>query len=220
MSAGEAISAAIVHYHTPDLIRRLVESFRPLYPDIPLLLIDNGSTPATALHLGELLERHGPGELLCNTANLHHGPAMDQSLRRLTSPLVLLLDSDAVVLRGGFLERMRSACEEDANVYAVGKMTWMDNRGFDLPPRSGGHPYIRPICMLIRRELYLSLPPFERHGAPCLRNMVAAVERGYRLVDFPVQEYLQHEGRGTARRHGYRLGARGALNHLLHRLRL
>jgi glycosyltransferase involved in cell wall biosynthesis len=213
-----ALSAAIVHYRTPDLLTRAVESFRAHYPDVPLLLIDNGSTPESARLLSALLEQHGPGELLRNPVNLHHGPAMHQALLHLRAPLVLLLDSDVIVLRGGLLERMCEILEADPRAYAAGLMTWMDERGFDLPPAGGGHPYIRPLCMLLRREIYLTLPPFERHGAPCLRNMAAAVARGYRLIDFPVPEFLRHDGRGTAARYGYRLGVRGTLNHLLHRL--
>ena len=212
------ISAAIVHYRTPELIGRAVESLRTHYPDLPLLLIDNGSTPETARLLHGLVGRHGPAEVLLNEVNVHHGPAMDQAVRHLDTPLVLLLDSVVVVREGGFLEGMRGLLEDDHQAYAVGRMTWMDDRGFDVPPSTGGHPYIRPLCMLLRRELYLRLPPFERHGAPCLRNMVAAVQQGYRLVDFPVQEFIQHDGRGTAGRHGYGLGMRGRLNHLLHRL--
>ena len=212
------LAAAIVHYRTPDLLARAVASFRTFYPNTHLLLIDNGSTVQTAEVLNSLISRYGPGEVLSNSANLHHGPAMHQALSTLKTPLALVFDSDVVVLRGGMIERMEALLAADPLVYAVGQMTWMDDRGFDLPEASGGHPYIRPVCMLLRRDLYHSLPPFERHGAPCLRNMVAAVERGYRLLDFPTAEFIRHDGRGTATRHGYRLGLRGRINHLLHRL--
>jgi hypothetical protein len=50
--------------------------------------------------------------------------------------------------------------------------------------------------------------------------MQAAAARGLILVPFPVFDYVAHEGRGTAARHGYGLGLRGKWNHLLHRLRL
>jgi GT2 family glycosyltransferase len=212
--------AAIVHYRTPELIQHAVEAFRRFHPGVPLLLIDNGSTPESARLLHELVERHGPGEVLLNSTNLHHGPAMDQAVRHLEAPLILLLDSDAIVVREGLLDRFHDVFEADPRAYAAGKMIWMDSRGFDLPRPAGGHPYIRPICMMLRRDLYRALPPFERHGAPCLRNMIAAVAQGYHLVDVPVLDYIIHEGRGTAARHGYGLGLRGRLNHLLHRLGL
>jgi hypothetical protein len=72
--------------------------------------------------------------------------------------------------------------------------------------------------MLLRRRTYLTLPPFRRHGAPCLHNMRAAVAAGLRLAHVPVEEYVQHEGRGTAGRYGYGLGWKGKLNHVLNRL--
>jgi hypothetical protein len=74
--------------------------------------------------------------------------------------------------------------------------------------------------MLVKRESYLSLPPFVRHGAPCLANMRAAAAQGLTLSNFPVEEYVHHEGRGTASRHGYKLGVRGKINHVLNKLGL
>jgi hypothetical protein len=115
---------------------------------------------------------------------------------------------------------MIALIEHDPHGYAAGKRITMNRRGFDLPEGSIGHPYLRPICLLVRRDLYLTLPPFERHGAPCLRNMIAASQRGYALLHFPVEEYILHEGRGTAYRHGYRLGWRGKVNHFLNRIGL
>jgi hypothetical protein len=129
--------------------------------------------------------------------------------------LALILDSDIVVRRGGFVEAMLRALESTPQSYAVGRRTWMNRRGFDVPESPGAVPYIRPICMLLRRPLYLTLPPFTRHGAPCLANMRAAHRRGLQLLPFPVEDYITHEGRGTAGRYGYGLGIRGKINHLL-----
>jgi hypothetical protein len=94
----------------------------------------------------------------------------------------------------------------------------MNRRGFDVDESAGGTPYIRPLCMMLRRPLYLTLPPFRRHGAPCLANMRAAHEQNLQLVPFPVEHYVDHEGRGTAARLGYHLGLRGKVNHLLNSL--
>ena len=90
-------------------------------------------------------------ELVFNERNIHHGPAMDQALRHLHSAYVLFLDSDSEVMKGGFVEMMLTLLEENPRHYVVG-----------------------PICMLIKRQIYLTLPPFVRHGAPCLENMISA----------------------------------------------
>jgi GT2 family glycosyltransferase len=219
MSQSTRITAVIVNFRTPSLTRRAFTTLRSFYPDLPLLLIDNGSRDGSLDELSELTRDHPEKTtILTNKRNIHHGPAMDQALNTIASDYVLFLDSDCVVLRGGFLEEMVELCGREPTHYVVGKMTWMNVRGFDVPHQAGGIPYIRPICMVINRAHYLELPPFERHGAPCLKNMLAARRNKLELIDFPIESYVLHEGRGTAERHGYRLGLKGTLNHILNRL--
>jgi GT2 family glycosyltransferase len=215
------VTVVIINFETPDLTERAVRSLRAAYPDIRLLLIDNGSGDESVALLKELHALHaGRTELLFNLQNIHHGPAMDEALRSIASPLVLFLDSDCEVRKRGFVEGMTELMLSGENIYAVGKRIFMNDRGFDIGERRGAHPYIRPICMLIRKQHYFDLPPFERHGAPCLANFIVAEQAGLGLLHFPVEDFIFHEGRGTAGRHGYRLGVRGKLNHLLNKLRL
>jgi glycosyltransferase involved in cell wall biosynthesis len=219
MPAAHQVTAVSVNYRTPDLISRAVRSFRAHYPHIPLLLIDNGSGDDSVDHLMALQAAHPDHtDLVLNTENRHHGPAMDQALRTVDTPLVLFLDSDIVVRRGGFVEAMTRALTDVPHSYATGKRTWMNRRGFDVDEAAGGIAYIRPICMMLRRPLYFTLPPFRRHGAPCLENMRAARRLNLQLVPFPIEDYVDHDGRGTAGRHGYHLGLRGGVNHLLNSL--
>ena len=221
MSTLSGTTAVIVNFRTPTLTRRALRTLRSFYPDLHLLIIDNGSRDGSLEDLSQLTRLHPETTtLLANKRNIHHGPAMDQALKTLDSKYVLFLDSDCVVSRGGFLEEMVDLCGSEASRYAVGKMIWMNGRGFDAPVQAGGHPYIRPVCMVIKRELYLTLPPFERHGAPCLKNMLAARKKTLGLIDFPIEDYVLHEGRGTADPHGYRLGLKGKLNHILNRFGL
>ena len=216
-----SITAVIINYRTPDLLERVVRSLRQYYPEIQLLLIDNGSGDRSAELLRTMRSANEQKTtIVLNDQNLHHGPAMDQALRLAQSPLVLFIDSDCEVRTGGFIEKMKALTEVEPRSYAVGKRIYMNNRGFDIDERPGAHPYIRPICMLVRRELYLGLPPFERHGAPCLANFIAADKAGLVLRHFPVEDFVYHEGRGTASRHGYKLGLKGRVNHLLNRFRL
>lgn len=221
MSDSSPVTAVIINFKTPELTQRAVDSLRVHYPSIPLLLIDNGSGRSSVADLRKLKDSHPDRtELLMNPRNLHHGPAMDQALRHLDCFSVLFIDSDCTITRGGFVEEMVRIANREEAAYAIGKRIFMNDRGFDVEPSPRAHPYIRPICMLVNRKAYLTLPPFERHGAPCLRNMIAADAAGLKLIHFPVEEYLLHEGRGTAARFGYRLGAKGKINHLLNRLGL
>ncbi len=181
--------------------------------------MDNGSTDESPAVLEHLKVSSPHTSLVLHRSNLHHGPAMHDAAMRLETPLVLFVDSDCEVLRGGFVEEMSALLESDSGSYAVGKRVYMNRRGFDVPdPAPGTTPYIRPICLMLKRDVYVTLPPFERHGAPCLRNMTEAVRQGFSLEDFPIENFVRHEGRGTAGRFGYNLGFWGKLNHLLNKL--
>ena len=221
MPNKQLVTAVIVNFNTAELTRRAATSFRKHYPIVPLLLIDNGSHDGSAGVLNELRAQDPRyTDVILNKKNIHHGPAMDQGLRTLNTPYVLFLDSDCELLRGGFLEAMTALGEEKTNNYAVGKLVFMNKRGFDVKESNGAIAYIRPICLLIKRKTYLTLPRFRRHGAPCLENMKKAVEEGLLLLDFPVFEYVTHKGRGTAEEYGYRLGLHGKINYVLNKLGL
>ena len=218
MTPPERVTTVVINFQTPDLTQRAVHSFRQAYPAVPLILLDNGSRDRSTDVLRSFAEHDPHARFIANPANRHHGPAMDQGLRLAETPFVLFLDSDCTVTKKGFIEQMLVLLDQRAEHYAAGKKTWMNDRGFDVPESPSAHPYIRPICMLLRRTTYCGLPPFERHGAPCLRNMQAAVRSGHILMHFPVEDFVVHKGRGTAERYGYRLGLRGKLNHLLNKL--
>lgn len=211
------VTAVIVNYNTPDLTRRSVESLRRFYPTLGLLIVDNGSDAATLEVLHALRDRHAATTRLHrNDRNLFHGPAMDQAIRMAGTAYAFVLDSDCELTRPGLLEELLRVASTDDRIYAIGHKIGMDGRGFDCPLTDEAIAYIRPYCMLLRKEIYCALPRFVHHGAPCLENMRAAVAQGYRLKDFPVLDFVIHEGRGTAGRFGYHLGLRGRLNHALH----
>jgi glycosyltransferase involved in cell wall biosynthesis len=214
------VAAAVVNYGTPDLTRAAVWSLRSLYPALPVLVVENGSPDDSKARLAALAAEAGGVTLLTPGENLHHGPGLDLAIRRTAAPWVLVFDSDCVAYRGGFLEAMRAAADAEPAAYMVGQRHHVDDGGFDVPPgAAGAHPYVHPKCALVRREAYLALPPFERHGAPCLANERAAAREGLALVDFPVRDYVLHLGEGTVRRYGYGLGAAGRLARLRRLLR-
>jgi glycosyltransferase involved in cell wall biosynthesis len=222
MGLNDRVTAVIVNYQTADLLRTAAGSLRRHYPGLPLLLVDNGSKDGSRSVIEEFCAgTSGVVRPILNEINIHHGPAMDQALRAAATPYILFLDSDCEVLDAGFLEEMVRLLDERPEHYAAGQRIYMDRRGFDAARSDeGAVPYIRPVCMLIRRDLYLTLPPFQLHGAPCLDNMTEASRRGLGLLDVPIGNWVAHKGRGTASRHGYRLGLAGKLNHLLHKLGL
>jgi glycosyltransferase involved in cell wall biosynthesis len=222
MSHEKDVTAVIINYKTFDLTQRAIKSFRSYYPDVPLLLIDNGSNDDSTFILEKLVKASPTSiELIINDKNIHHGPAMHQAIQRTSSEYILFIDSDCEIRQGGFIELMLNLLSESDQNYVVGKKVYMNNRGFDVDKNdSSAIEYIRPICMLLRREIYLKLPKFVKHGTPCLENMKEAVRQGYRLIDFPIEKYILHQGRGTAGRFGYQLGWKGRWNYLMNKLGL
>lgn len=211
-----SVQTAIIHFQTPDLLVQAVESFRRHEPEAPLLLVDNGSADGSAKVLEQLGrdQPHTVARML--PENRFHGPAMDLVLQESEADCVFFLDSDTITHRPGFLRPMAQHATA-SGVWACGQVTRADGRGFAA---SEGTPVPVSAFMMINTAAYRSLPPFIHHGLPVLQASMAAAEKGLRVHDFPVEQYVEHLGRGTAERFGYGLGWRSRLNYLLHRFGL
>jgi glycosyltransferase involved in cell wall biosynthesis len=207
-------SAVIVHHNTPYLLKAAVWSLRSMYPSLEILVVDSGSSQDVAAEARSIVHA-AHGKVIHRNENVHHGPGMDIGLRDVASRYVLLFDSDCIAFRNGFIEGMMSQLDR-GDAYMCGEMMTVDGSGFNAEE---GQPYIHPKCALVDRERYLTLPPFEKHGAPCLTNQRAASEAGMRLIDFPVDDHIFHLGRGTVSGHGYGLGWKSRLAKVGRKLR-
>lgn len=217
MSIAQRVAAAVVNFQTPDLLETAVRTFHAAYPDVQLLIVDNGSKDDSSDVIKKMEGEVGPAvRSLLLKDNRYHGPAMDLAIQELDRPYIYIFDSDTETLRGGFLERMLELAER-RQVYGVGKIAHVNKRGF---ASRAGIPVLVSAYMLIERDTYLRLPPFVHHGLPALQNFKAAADEGHRLEEFPIDDYVVHFGRGTAERFGYGLGFRSRLDYLLNKLGL
>lgn len=199
------VSVVVVNYKTQALTREAVNSFVSRYPDVPVLVVDNGSGDNSVGTIQKLARDHPSITAHLLEANIYHGPALDRAFRLLDSPYVLTLDSDTVTRKGGWLEAMLGHFHADNKLYAIGWLRWVNENGVataDGKPRPNLHPYVHPHCALFDRAKYLTLSPFFRDGAPCRVNMFSAIQRGYHLVSFPVERYVTHLVAGTRRMYG------------------
>ncbi len=215
-SLPSLVTAATINYQTPDLLEAAVRSFREVYPEIRLLVIDNGSKDASK----DVIERleAGSGGLITAVMlerNIFHGPAMHLAIGRCNTPFVYLFDSDTVTRRSGFLEGMTDVLQDAERDYGAGQVVRADHRGFRT---EHGTPVLASAYMLLRRAMYERLSPFVHHGLPALANFQDAAKQGYRVHAFPVEAFVDHLGRGTAARFGYGLGLRSKMDYLLHRI--
>lgn len=213
----QTLTAIVVNYCTYDLTRMAVWSLHGHYPDLPIRVVDNGSPDSSGDQLQKLADALSQVEIIHNNDNQHHGPAMDQLARQVETPYFLTFDSDAILYRPGLLEKLLEALGDGH--YAVGHQMLMDRYGFKTTGLDG-IPYVHPFCAIFHTATYRNLPPFEKHGAPCLRNEWAAQEKGWLLGAFPVKAYVYHPWQGTVNRTGHQLGWRSKWNQIMRKIGL
>jgi len=214
---SDQITAIIVNYKTYELTRQAIWSLSGHYPELPVVVVDNNSEDGSAEALQSLASSIPGVQVNLNEKNKHHGPAMEQIARTVVNtPYFLTFDSDALLYKPGLLEAMLAAMEEET--YAMGHQIWLNEKGFKTGEAGKGFPYVHPFCALFRTAVYRSLPPFEKHGSPCLTNERAAFTAGWKLSHFPAKSYVFHRWRGTVEKTGHLLGLRSKWEFITHKL--
>lgn len=219
MSSVDDVTVVIVNYRTLEHTRTCLDTLRAAYPVLEVCAIDNGSADASRDHLVERASVDPHLRVVLNDENVFHGPALHQGVQAATTRLVLLLDSDVVVDRGGFLEPVVDRFDADPLLYAAGHRGWTDRLGYAPISRRQPHTaYIHPFACVIDRQKYATLPPFVHHGAPLYRNMWGARRAGYSLEHVNVGDHVTHVGKVTASAHGYGYGRKLEAQWQLHRV--
>lgn len=203
-----SVTFVIVHYRTPGLMEDCHTSIRRFYPDLPVIVVDGGSTTDPSMAMLRRLAEHEQTTVLLKSRNIGHGPGLHEGIKKADTPYVLSMDSDCVCRKAGFVEGMLQALEP-RHVYACGKLVHVNRYGQKL--EQGGLRYVRPVTALWQRKVYLQYPPFDLHGAPCLRNELYAARDGWRVEGYPVDDYVLHLRRGTRDKHGCHWTTGGAV---------
>ena len=206
----DSIYKSIVNFKTKQLLRRAYRSFRKFYPNVRVIIVDNGSMDASRELVKEVGARPHNSFILFNK-NIGHGPAMHRAIQKVETPYVFTLDTDTETLKGGFLEAMVKQMKGDNKLYALGWRRWVDRTSgvprewhTENPPSRKFVSYVHPSAALYRMSMYHTLQPFFHHGAPCLSNMVRAEKRGLKTLPFPIRDYVKHLKAGTRRMYGGR----------------
>jgi glycosyltransferase involved in cell wall biosynthesis len=198
------ITVLICQRNTKHLTQLCLESLLKFYPDIPVLVVDGKSTDDSIVYLRyksalypnvKLWERPQEKE-----GNNSHGVTMDEAIRdHIDTKYVLLMDSDIITMRGGWIEQML-AKYKNKNLYSIGSLMFVTRKGdaCNAPEDSTDIlRYAHPACSIIKRSMYLEMKPFTDHGAPCVYNMKDAEIKGYDVINFPVDKYTIHLSGGS-----------------------
>lgn len=200
------ITALTINYNTPDLLERLLGSFRKFY-DIPFVVVD-GSDPVNYRKIIGYRKKYKV-KIVHFPYNIHHGPGMAFGINYIQSPQIILLDSDLVVKRRGFLEDLKAKLRPDA--YGIGDIQIINEFGMNVLE---GIKYLHPACALINRNIVMrySLPSL--HGAPLIKAMKEIHNSGFseKLLihepwvtnDFrnPKKRFISHDWQGTVLKTG------------------
>jgi hypothetical protein len=195
-----------VHYKTPNLIYEQYETVRKFYPTINYKIID-GSDDGI-VYFEDLEKKDDKFIVNRFEYNIHHGPGMDYAIRTSDKNFVLILDSD-VSLKSPVINFMI----ENFSGYAIGRKMKVNSEGYEkwqktnVGDRNFIYDYIHPYCMLINKNEYLNFKPFIKHGAPCIESMIDIYNKKLtdKLIDFPIQDHINFEVRGTRKIWGMNL---------------
>jgi SAM-dependent methyltransferase len=198
-----------VSYNSSELIENLLSSFRTYYSN-PVTIID-GSSEEHFRAIEAVCARYPNVTFIHFNYNIHHGPGMAWAFQNLElSGPVLVLDSDLVILKSGFLESMLDVLEPD--MYGVGYVNHVNEGGFDVTYENGAIKYLHPACMLCNIDVVRAWPMPTKHGAPMTEPMLALYRAGkqhlIRGIDWvkndflgnnETRQYLRHDWQGTVK---------------------
>ena len=182
------VSAIIVSYNTPELLKGCYESIRKFYPELHCILVDQSDENSTCFNYVKTRNNYYNTKVLLKK-NYGHGPGIKFGIELCKSEYFLLIDSDVVIKKEGVIESMLSLMEK--GVYGVGHIMQVNSKGLNV---ENGIPYLHPHFALIKKEEYLKFKPAINHGAPMLEAMKSCTSL---LLDFPVKNYIIHHERGT-----------------------
>ena len=200
--ATDRVGVVMVSYNTiavtAQAIYALLRSVRT--PEMRLVVVDNASTDGSA-ELLTALANAGLCEVIVNSEQRYHGPALTQAMDHLATTqadrsvgAVWILDSDCIVLRSDTL----SAGVDLMMATGAGMVgQWSVDRWHRPGKLLGLH------CLLLDPAQVWRDPvvPFEDDGSPSQRLQESARQIGITVAELPFTRdgYVVHLGRTTLR---------------------
>lgn len=189
------VTVLICQRKTKSLIQLCLESLLQFYPDIPIVVMDGQSDDDSLLYL-KWMAITNSNISVQSTDTRSHGLAMDEAITKyINTKYVLLMDSDTIVHRGGWIDRILSLFQDNPRLFACGTLMEVsrENQGCGDPHNENDIlKYAHPSCSICDVEKYKQLPSFTDHGAPCWATMAMAAEKGWDVIGYPIEHYVMH----------------------------
>ena len=189
------MTGIIVTYNTRDVFAECVAALRLHCPELPLVIID-GSAPNNSCYTYVRSLQDENTKVFQLGYNIGHGLGLHAGIQVTTDEQLLLIDSDAIVLRSPLAAMAEQLTE---GVYAVGEQYFIGRDGLHRNPVRD-LPYIRPYFMLLSRTMYYRWPRFIHHGSPCIKAMLKINQEGRSaqlLRPFDLTSYVRHDWGAT-----------------------
>jgi hypothetical protein len=116
-SVGRQLTALVKTFERPHIVRRLVMSMKRLYPDLPIVVVDDSREP-TPIPGAQLVEMPYDSGVAAGR---------NEGLRHVTTPYVLVLDDDFIFYRHTRLGRALALMNKHPEIDVMG------GRVIDLP---------------------------------------------------------------------------------------
>lgn len=206
------ITAITVCCNTRDLMRKMYENFRKYHSLMKMIVIDCSDK-------GNVCQKYL--DQICSeqttvyrfNKNVGHGRGLNFGIARATTPYVVIMDTDTLILKSPLREMMNLM---DKETYGVGWVTEIGRDGYDFgtfKTQTEAIKYLHPYFALINVEQFRRYVPFCHHGAPWYKTAVQMHDRkeSWRLKNFLTghtsghganwtgtpSEWVQHDFGGT-----------------------
>ncbi len=191
------VTFLICQKNTKVLIQLALESLLRFYPDVNILVVDDDSTDDSKLYL-QYKELVTPNLKVWYKGEpyLGHGGNLHEAIVNLIeTEYVMVMDSDVIIERGGFLEEMLEEFKLNTKLYAIGTLQISSYKN------NGGEPdtvddvtlYPNPQLSLFHVPTYHELDaPFILDGTPLILNAKAAKDAGLDVKYYPTDLYTSH----------------------------
>lgn len=185
------VTGIIVSYNTRNLLSNCVSSIRKFLPSMKLIIVDGSTQSNPCFSFSKTLKDRNTS-VLNVFQNIGHGKGMVKGIEICETEYFLLIDSDTIMKANPLPEMM----DLIKNNYGIGQVVNVNTKGNNIEK---GIKYLHPYFALIKKEQYLKYSSIINHGAPMLNSMIDLhlKNKSKLLVDFPVEKYIHHLGRGT-----------------------